>query len=326
MKAVIATRYGSPDVLHIQEVDKPLPKDNEILIKIRATTVNVGDCRMRSFTVPPIFWLPARLTLGLTKPKNPIFGFELAGDVESVGKDVTRFKVGDAVFGSAFSANFGTHAEYKCLPEDGIVALKPTNLTYEEAAAVPLGALTALSFLKRAHIQKGQNVLINGASGAVGTYALQLSKYFGAVVTAVCSSKNIDMVKSLGADSVIDYTHADFTSSGQTYDIIFDAVATTSFSQCSNSLKPKGYYINTVMPTAALLGWWYTMTTNKYVLGGNLIETTEDLIFLKELIEAGHIKPVVDRCYPMADIAEAHRYVDTGRKKGNVVISIEHHS
>jgi NADPH:quinone reductase-like Zn-dependent oxidoreductase len=246
MKAVVATRYGSPEVLQIQEVAKPSPKDNEILVKIRATTVNVGDCRMRSFTVPPVFWLPARLSIGLTKPKNPVFGFELAGDVEAVGKNVKRFNPGDPVFGSAFKLNFGAHAEYKCLPEDGVVAIKPTNLTYEEAAAVPLGGLTALDFLRQANVQSGQKVLVNGASGSVGTYAVQLAKYFGAEVTGVCSTKNTDMVKLLGADKVIDYNHEDFTRNGEVYDLIFDAIGKTTFSQCKNSLTKNGYYINTV--------------------------------------------------------------------------------
>jgi NADPH:quinone reductase-like Zn-dependent oxidoreductase len=322
MKAIVATKYGSPEVLQLKEVAKPVPKDNEILVKIHATTVNVGDCRMRSFTVPPIFWLPARITLGFSKPKNPVFGFELAGEVEAVGKDVKRFKPGDAVFGSAFGVNFGAHAEYKCLPEDGIVAIKPTNLTYQEAAAVPLGANTALDFLRKAHIQSGQKVLIIGASGSVGTYGVQLAKYFGAEVTGVSSTANLEMVKSLGADQVIDYTQEDFTQNGQIYDIIFDAVGKTTFSQCQNSLRKNGYYIHTVLPAADVIGRWYSMTTGKNVIGGTASEQTENLIFLKELIEANKLKPVIDRCYPLAQIAQAHHYVDTGRKKGNVVITM----
>lgn len=324
MKAVVATKYGSPEVLQLQEVTKPIPKDNEILIRVYATTVNVGDCRMRSFTVPPIFWLPARITLGFTKPKNPIFGFELAGEVEAIGKAVKRFKKGDPVFGSAFGVNFGAHAEYKCLPEDGIVAIKPTNLTYEEAAAVPLGGSTALYFLRKAHIQSGQKVLINGASGAVGTYAVQLAKYFGAEVIGVCSTLNLEMVKALGADKVIDYTKEDFTKNGQTYDIIFDAVGKTTFSQCQNSLRKGGYYLHTVLPGAEVIGRWYSMTTGKHVIGGTVVERTEDLIFLKDLIEAGKLKPVINECFPLAQIANAHRHVETGHKKGNVVITLEH--
>lgn len=324
MKAVVASQYGSPDVLQIKEVEKPTPKDHEILVKIRATTVNVGDCRMRSFTVPPLFWLPARLTLGLTKPKNPIFGFELAGDVEAIGQNVTRFKVSDAVFGSAFRLNFGAHAEYKCLPESGFVALKPPRLSYEEAAAIPLGASTALYFLKQGHIQRGQTILINGASGSVGTYAVQLAHYFGAHVTAVCSGANFEMVKSLGADAVIDYTKQDFTQNGQTYDIIFDTVGTTQFPKSEKALKRGGYYLNTVMPTAGLVGGWYKFRTGKHVVGGTVVEKTEDLAFLKELVEAGKLRPVIDQCYPLAQIADAHGHVDTGRKKGNVVITVSH--
>lgn len=324
MKAIVATKYGPPEVLQLKEIPKPTPKDNEILVKVRATTVNVGDCRMRSFKVPPVFWLPGRIALGFTKPKNPIFGMELAGEVETVGKEVKRFKPGDSVFGSTSGVNFGGHAEYKCLHEDDVVALKPANLTYEEAAAVPLGGLTALFFLRAAHIQSGQKVLINGASGSVGTYAVQLASYFGAEVTGVCSAANVDMVQSLGADKVIDYTREDFAANGQTYDIIFDAVGTTTFSRCKSSLKDSGYYLHTVMPTAGLAGPWYSMTTGKHVIGGSIIERAEDLVYLKELIEAEKIRPVIDRSYPLEQIAEAHRYVDQGHKKGNVVVTVEH--
>jgi NADPH:quinone reductase-like Zn-dependent oxidoreductase len=322
MKAVVATRYGSPDVLQLQEVATPVPSDSEILIKIRATTVNVGDSRMRSFTVPPIFWLPARLSIGLTKPKNPVFGFDLAGDVAAVGKNVTRFKVGDRVFASAFGENFGAHAEYKCLPEDGIVAHMPPDLTYEQAAALPLGANTALYFLRVANIQRGQSILIIGASGSVGTFAVQLAKHFGAEVTATCSGTNAEMVKALGADKVIDYTREDFAANGQTYDIIFDAVGKTTFPQCERLLKPGGYYLHTVMPTAALLGGWYKRTTGKHVIGGTALEKTENLVFLGELAESGTIKPIIDRCYPLEQIADAYRYVETGHKKGNVVVRV----
>ena len=324
MKAIVATKYGSPDVLQIKEVAKPVPREDEILVKVHATTVSVGDTRMRSFTVPPMFWLPGRLAIGITKPRNPVFGFDLAGEVEAVGQNVTRFKIGDPVFASAFGVNFGAHAEYKCLPEDGIVAIKPTNLTYEEAAAVPLGGNTALNFLRAGNIQSGQKVLINGASGSVGTYAVQLAKTFGAEVTGVCSSTNLELVKSLGADKVIDYTQEDFTQNGQTYDIIFDAVGTTTFSQCQRSLKDKGTYLHTVMVLSGVKGFWYSMTTGKQVVGGTPPEQAENLVFLKELIEAGEIRPVIDRFYPLEQIAEAHRYVDTGHKKGNVVITVAH--
>lgn len=326
IKAIVATKYGSPEVLELKEVEKPTPKDNEILVKVHVTTVNVGDCRMRSFTVPPMFWLPGRIALGFRKPRNPIFGMELAGEVEAVGKDVTRFKVGDPIFASTFKVNFGAHAEYKCLPEDGVVVTKPNHLTYEEAATLPIGANTALYFLKKGNIQPGKKVLINGASGSVGTFAVQLAKYFGAEVTGVCSTANLEMVKSLGADKVLDYTQVDFTKNGQTYDIIFDTVGKTTLSQCKNSLKNNGYYLHTGMTGSEFKGLWYSMTTDKKVIGGTAVTRKEDLVFLKELTETGRLKPVIDRCYPLEQMIEAHRYVDQGRKKGNVVIALNHNN
>lgn len=322
MKAIVAASYGAPEVLRLTEVEKPTPQANEILIKVHATTVNVGDCRMRSFTVPPLFWLPARLTLGLTKPKQPIFGMELAGDVEAMGRDVKRFKVGDPVFASTLTENFGTHAEYKVLREDAAVAIKPQNLSHAAAATLPISANTALYFLRKGNVQSGQKVLINGASGAVGTFAVQLAKHFGAEVTAVCGAANLELVRALGADHAIDYTQEDFTKNGERYDVIFDAVGKTTFAQVNNSLASKGAYLHTAMVLSGVKGFWYSKTTGKKTIGGTAPVSSEALDFLKELVEVGRLKPVIDRCYPLEQMVEAHRYVDQGHKKGNVVITI----
>ena len=326
MKAVVCTRYGPPEVLQLRDVPKPAPKDDEILVRIHATTVTAADVIDRSFTFPPWLWLFARMSLGLIRPKNSILGFELAGEIESAGKETKRFKEGDRVFASTFEFGFGCYAEYKCLPGEGAVAMKPTNMTYEEAAAVPLGGLTALTFLRdRANIQNGQKVLIYGASGSIGTSAVQLAKYYGAEVTGVCSTTNLELVKALGADKVIDYTQEDFTKSGQTYDIIFDTVNKSSFSRCKSSLRQRGIYLTTFPTLTFILQMlWTSMFGSKKVIGGEASEKAEDLIFLKELIEAGKIRSVIDRCYSLEQIVEAHRYVEKGHKKGNVAISVAH--
>jgi NADPH:quinone reductase-like Zn-dependent oxidoreductase len=307
MKAVIYERYGPPEVLRLTEIAKPTPKDNEVLIRVQATTVTVGDSRMRSFTVPREQWLFARLFLGIRKPRRAILGMELAGDIEAVGKAVTRFKPGDPVFASTFEANFGGYASYKCLPENGLVALKPANLTYEEAAAAVGGGVTALRFLRSARIQPGQKVLISGASGAVGTNAVQLAKHhYGAVVTGVCSTANLELGKSLGADTVIDYTREDFTRRGETYDVVFDAVAKFLPAQAKKALKPGGVYLN-------------VHRDPRSEPGRNM---RHDLHDLQALLEAGTLKLVIDRCYPLEQVVEAHHYVDGGHKKGNVAIIV----
>jgi len=332
MKAVVYTKYGPPEVLQLQEVEKPSPKDDEVLIRIYATAVTSGDYTLRSLDASTrIMGLLFGFNFGLIRPKNPMLGYDLAGEVEAVGIDVKRFKVGDQVFGSA-GARRGAYAEYICLPEEsedeegGLLALKPANMTYEEAAAVPHGALSALVFLRdKGNIQSGQEVLIYGASGGVGTYAVQLAKCYGAEVTGVCSTTNLELVKSLGADKVIDYTKEDFTKDGKTYDLIYETVGKSSISRNLSSLKEDGIYL---AGSAGLLQTfqiaWTSMRGSKKIVVGPGFGSKEDLIFLKELIEAGKIKPVIDRRYPLEQIEEAHRYADTGHKKGNVVISVAH--
>ena len=326
MKAIVYTKYGPPDVVELKEIEKPTPRDNEVLIRIYATTVAAVDSTFRGGNN-----FSAKLYTGLIKPKNPILGGELAGEIEAVGKNVKRFKAGDQIFGST-TAGFDAHAEYVCLPEDGALAVKPAGLTYEEAAALP-GALTALPFLRdNGNIQSGQQVLINGASGSIGTFAVQLAKYYGAEVTGVCSTTNLEMVKSLGADQVIDYTKEDFTKNDQAYDIIFDTVGKSSFPHCKSVLKQNGIYLTTVVTPAILLQmlWTAKIGSKKAIVAftglRSASEKTKDLIFLTELIEAGAIISVIDRCYPLEQIAEAHRYVDKGHKKGSVVITVEHNN
>jgi NADPH:quinone reductase-like Zn-dependent oxidoreductase len=331
MKAIICTKYGPPEVLKLQNLEKPVPKDNEILVKIHATTVTMGDVRIRGFRVPVSFWLPARLMLGVFKPKQPILGMELAGEIEAIGKDVTLFQKGDQVFALGVSTGntltFGCYAEYKCLPEDGAVAHKPANLSFQEAAAVPVGARTALQYLRKATIKPGQKVLIYGASGSVGTYAVQLAKHFGAEVTGVCSGANVEMVKSLGATHCIDYTKSGFTKELESYDVVFIAIDKFSFSASLKCLKPQGSYLNVTAPVKTLPMIWASLTSDLKIYAGEMIaRNPQDLIYLKELIEAEKIKPVIDRTYSLEQIVEAHTYVDKKHKKGNVVITIAHDS
>ncbi len=310
MKAILYTQYGPPEVLRLTDIPKPTPREDEVLVKIRATTVTIGDTIMRSFNLPisGVQKLMARLFLGWSKPKRPILGMELSGEIEAVGRKVTRFEPGQAVFASTFAVDFGGYAEYKCLPENGVLALKPSKLSYEEVAAVPGAGMTALRCLKKGKIQPGQKVLIYGASGAVGTNAVQLaSRHFGADVTGVCSAANLELVKSLGANRVLDYTRQDFTQGGATYDVIFDAVGKLSPVKGKQAIKPSGIYLNVHVDSDGA-------------------EKVEDLNLLKELIEAGKIKPVIDRVYPLEQIVEAHRYVETGHKKGNVVITLDKQS
>jgi len=330
MKAIIYTEYGSPDVLRLAEVAKPAPKDNEVLIRAHATAVNFGDLIARNFrsitprkfNMPLLIWLPARLALGFNKPKNPILGNEFAGVVEAVGAQVTHFKPGDAVFGHR-GQNMGAYAEYVCMPESGMLALKPTKMTFEEAATVPYGALTALALLRKVNLQPGQKMLVNGASGGIGAAAVQLAKYYGAEVTGVCGTPRLDFVKALGADKVSDYTKEDFTRSGETYDVIFDILGKTSFGRGRKALKPNGLYLFASFKMKQLLQMlWTKLAGGQKVICTLSSEKPDDLTFIKGLIEAGQYKAILDRCYPMAQAAEAHHYVEQGHKKGSVVITM----
>lgn len=326
MKAIVWTAYGPPEVLELRDVEKPAPADNQVLIKIHATTVTAGDCETRRLALPLWIRLPMRFYVGFDKPKRmTILGQELAGEIEAVGKDVTRFKPGDQVF-AATGPGLGGYAEYICLPEvpeDGALATKPANMSFEEAAAVPFGGLEALHFLKKANIQPGESILINGAGGTIGTFAVQLARYYGAEVTAVDSAGKFDMLRAIGADHVIDYTREDFARSGRTYDVIMDVIGKSSFSGSMRSLAPNGRYL-LVNPRVSHMfrGLWSSMTSNKRVIAGAASRTAQDLEFLKQLIEAGRLKTVIDRCYPLEQTAEAHRRAEAGGKKGNLVITV----
>jgi len=322
MRAVVCTKYGPPEVLQMTDGTKPKPAADEVLVRIRATTVTMGDCRIRSFTVPALVWLPARMVLGLRGPRQSILGIELAGEIEAVGAQVRRFKKGDRVFAATLKG-FGAYAEYRCLPEDGPIAVMPHKLSYEEAAAVPIGARTALHYLRRAGVRRGHDVLIFGASGSVGTYAVQLAKHFGAQVTAVSSTANLDLLRSLGADSVIDYTVEEFSAQEQCYDVIFDAVGKCSFADAVKVLNVGGTYMNCTpaMPGLQMLRAKLT-GTRQLILGEAPPETPEALEFVGGLIEAGKLRVVVDRRYTLDQMVEAHKYVDLGHKKGNVVVSV----
>ncbi|MFC1951969.1 NAD(P)-dependent alcohol dehydrogenase [Chloroflexota bacterium] len=321
MRAIVCTEYGPPEVLQLKNVEKPTPKDNEVLIKIFATTVNATDPMGRAGKP----FLARLVPPALTKPKYTILGNELAGEIEAVGKDVTLYKEGDQVYGLT-GLGSGAHAEYKCMPEDRLLAIKPTNMTYEEAAAIPGGALTSLIFLRdKGNIQSGQKVLVYGASGSVGTAAVQLAKYFGADVTGVCSTTNLEMVKSLGADNVIDYTQEDFTKTSETYDIIFDTVGKTSFPRCKGALTKNGIYLETFPELGIFLQMlWTSMVGSKKAIftASSFKFSTEDLSLITELIEAGKYKSVIDTTWPLEQMAEAHRYVEKGHKKGNIVITV----
>jgi NADPH:quinone reductase-like Zn-dependent oxidoreductase len=326
MKAIVTTKYGPPEVLQLQEVEKPTPKEDEVLIRIYATTVTAGDCEMRNLKLPLGYQLMLRIGFGFRRPRNKIPGTEVAGEIEGVGKDVKELKVGDKVFGSA-GMGFGANAEYICLPEkpgemEGGVVIKPANMTYEEAATVPFGGRDALHFLRKGDIQSGQKILINGAGGSIGTFAIQLAKNYGAEVTAVDSTGKLDMLRSLGADHVADYTQEDFTKNGEIYDVIFDVIGKISFSRTEKSIKQNGTYLLANPVSQMVQALWTSMRSDKKIVMETSKPTTGDLIFLRRLIEEGKLKTVIDRTYPLEQIVEAHRYVEKGGKLGNVVITV----
>lgn len=325
MKAVVFRQYGGPEVLQIAEIQKPIPKDREVLVKIHATSVTAEEPKMRGFNHPPLLKFPVGLMFGFSKPRNPVPGVEFSGTVEAVGKAVKTYKTGDRVFGYS-GLSFGTYAEYKCISEKGLMYFKPENLSFEQAAVLVNGPLSALAYLwNKAKVKQGDRVLIYGASGSVGTAAVQLAKYFGAHVTGVCSSKNLELVRSIGADRVIDYTREDFTKSRDRYDILFDTVGKTSMKECLKLLTPRGKYLLTEFGFSHILASIYSSlfkSRKVIVASSNFYWKRSDLIFLKELAEGGHFKPVLDRSYPMQDMAEAHKYVESGRKVGNVAVLV----
>jgi len=324
MKAILHTKYGPPDELQLKEVDKPLPKDNEVLIKVHASTVTTTDCNVRNLTfVPKSFRFLAGMMFGFKKPKINILGIDLAGEIEAVGNKVKRFRIGDQVFGSA-GTKFGAHAEYVCVSEEGALVIKPAKMTFSEAAAISLAGNTALFYIRDlAKIQAGQKILIHGASGAIGTYAVQLAKYYGAEVTGVCSAANAEMLKSLGATKVIDYTKEDFTKSGERFDFVFSVVGKTTFSQCKGLLKQKGIYLENMLELKDMLTMmWTSIIGGKKMKGGVSAAKAVNLNFFIELIESGKLKPVIDRSYPLEQTANAFQYVEQGHKKGNVVITV----
>jgi NADPH:quinone reductase-like Zn-dependent oxidoreductase len=330
MKAVITTRYGPPEVLAIGEVETPSPKDNEVLIRIYATTVTAGDCELRSLDLPLGYQLMLRAGFGFRKPRNKVPGTEVAGEIVEIGKDVVEFKVGDQVFGSAGFGS-GANAEYICLPEkpgemQGGVAIKPANMSYEEAATVPFGGRDSLHFLRLGNIQNGQKILINGAGGSIGTFAIQLAKQLGAEVTAVDSTAKLDMLRSIGADNVIDYTREDFTKNGEVYDVIFDVIGKISFSRSSGSITENGTYLLANPVSQMVQALWARMTGSRKIVMQTSSPAIADLIFLRGLVEEGKLKTVIDRTYPLEQIVEAHRYVEAGGKLGNVVITVGHNS
>jgi 2-desacetyl-2-hydroxyethyl bacteriochlorophyllide A dehydrogenase len=326
MRAIVWTKYGPPESLELRDVERPTPENNEVLVKVHATTVSAGDCEMRTLSLPFFLGFFIRFYAGLRRPTRvTILGQELAGEVIETGKDVTRFKRGDLVFGSTSDFSFGAYAEYICLPADGTLAMKPSNITFEEAAAVPVGGLNALSFIRKADLQKGKRILINGAGGSIGTIAIQLAKSLGSEVTAVDSTGKLDMLRSIGADFVIDYTQEDFTESGEKYDVIFDVVGKAPFSGCMRSLKEEGIYLSGSLNLSKwILMKWTSIRSRKKLTAKTADYGTEDLVYLKDLIESGTLKIIIDRIFRLEEMVEAHRYVEAGGKKGNVVITMEY--